>query len=254
MIAVYLAEDEPLARAALAGLLRDVPGWTLIGDADNGEQALRDCLHNPPDVLFTDIQMPMLGGLELAAALRRDRPGVHVVFITAHDQHAVQAFRLAAVDYLLKPLATSDFRACIDRVEQRVRERRSLPVPDGSPSPLDALLAAHRQPLRSLIVRSIGRMDVIPVREVIAFRATGNYVEVITAGRTLLHRQTIKSLIESLDPHAFVQTHRTTIVSIKHIRAIEKRDGSTFVALPDGLQLPVSPRHQPAVERCLGMA
>ncbi len=256
---VYVAEDEPLARESLLHMLAAFAHWQVVGHAGDGEQALHGCLETTPDLLITDIRMPRLDGLELVAGLRAQLPTLQVVFITAYDQHAVTAFRLAAVDYLLKPVTDAEFAECVSRVENQIRAQQQLKamavVSDNaehnevSLAPLDAFLRDQRARLRHLVVRSVGRTDIVPLRDVIAFRATGNYLEVITASKCYLHRQTLKSLLDTLDPKTFVQIHRTAIVAIDQIRCIEKRESATEIVLADGKRFPLSVRYAEEVRK-----
>jgi two-component system LytT family response regulator len=246
----YVAEDEPLARESLLRMFDPFPRWRVIGSAGDGAQALHECLDAAPDLLITDIRMPRLDGLELVAGLRAEWPRLQTIFITAYDQHAVAAFRLAAVDYLLKPVTDAEFAAGLQRAETQLRRLRLDDRADAD-SGLDALLRNQRARLRQLVVRSVGRTDIVPLADVIAFRATGNYVEAITAGKRFLHRQTMKALIDLLDPDVFVQTHRTAIVAVARIRAIVRRDDGWEVLLDDGSRHPLSASRHPDVSRRL---
>lgn len=240
MIEVYVAEDEALARTALVSMLGLHADLRVVGEADNGEQALHECMTLRPDVLFTDIRMPLLSGLDLAMALHAARPQLQVVFITAYDEYAVRAFRLAAVDYLLKPVADADFEVCLERVRARMQPGGAAPaVPLGSG-------CEWRQ---ILVIRSVGRVDLVPLSEVAALRATGNYVEVLTAARSHLHRQTIKTLLEQLDPAQFLQVHRSVIVAVRHIRGLERDQSGLQLTLASGHRVPVSGRYRQAVEK-----
>jgi DNA-binding LytR/AlgR family response regulator len=241
MIKVYVAEDESLARAALVEMCAAQPDLQVIGYADNGEQALNECMRLAPDVLFTDIRMPLLDGLELAAALHVAHPRTQLVFITAYDQYAVQAFRLAAVDYLLKPVADADFAACIGRI------RRAMPR-DAAHAAATPLFGTGPQWRQILVIRSVGRVDLVPLAEVTALRATGNYVEVLTRARTHLHRQTLKTLVEELDPLQFLQVHRSVIVGVRHMVALERDHGGLQIRLANGHRVPVSSRYRQVVE------
>jgi two-component system LytT family response regulator len=242
-VRVFVAEDEPLAREALLALLGRTPGWEVLGAAGDGRAALEACLRDPPDVLLTDIRMPVLGGLELAAALRAEASRTQIVFITAYDAHAVEAFRLAAVDYLLKPVADADFRRCLERLEGTVRDARTL-------ARVDELLARERGWLTHLVVRSVGRVDVVPLAEVTLLRAEGNYVQVITRRGAFLHRETMRSLEQRLDPDAFVQVHRSVIVPVREVRSLLRAPAR--ICLADGSEVPVSASHLARLEQLLG--
>jgi two-component system LytT family response regulator len=243
-ISAFIAEDEPLAREALVDLVGALPGWVVVGDAADGRAALDACLARPPDVLFTDIRMPILSGLELAAAMRADRLSTQLVFITAHDAHAVEAFRLAAVDYLLKPVAGADFRRCVERLEAQARDTQVL-------ARVDALLARERGWLTRLVVRSVGRIEVVPLSEVVLLRAEGNYVHVATRRGSFLHRETLKSLEQRLDPEAWVQVHRSAIVPLREVRCVLRGSAGVRVMLVDGAEVPVSATYLARFEAAL---
>jgi two-component system, LytTR family, response regulator len=238
-IRAFVAEDEPLACEALVAMTRVLPGWVVVGQAGDGRAALEACLHHRPDVLLTDIRMPLLGGLELVTALRAEGQRTHVVFITAHDVHAVAAFKLAAVDYLLKPVADAEFRRCVERLELAVRSARTLQQVEETG--VEVLLRQQRAWLRHLVVRSIGKVEIVPLDEVTLLRAEGNYVSVVTPGRTWLHRETVKSLTERLDPARFVQVHRSVIVAVREVRSVERTPTGTMVHLAGGESVPVGP-------------
>lgn len=248
---VYIAEDEPLARAALESMFRAIPGWRVLGSADDGRQAFQDCVLSAPDLLVTDVRMPLLSGLDLVAALRPELPHLLVVFITAYDQHALAAFRLAAVDYLLKPVSDTEFLICIGRVTEMLRQQRTIQRLDAISTPLDILLRERRAVLKHLVVRSIGRIDIVQLAEIIALRADGNYVDVITAKRTFLHRETMKSLLDRLDPRLFVQIHRSTIVAITHVRGIDRGESGTQVLLDNDTAMQIGPRYLSALQTAL---
>ncbi len=247
---VYIAEDEPLAREALLSMCAAAPRWRVLGAADNGRRALDECLARMPDLLLTDIRMPLLDGLELALALRASSTRLQVAFVTAFDQHAVAAFRLAAVDYLLKPVTDADFRACLARVEQRLLGEQAVARWGAS---LQALARERRDSLRHLIVRSVGRIDLVPIDDVLALRADGNYVDVITAARAWAHRETLKSLGERLDPARFVQVHRSVIIAIDQVRRLERGDASLRVVMSNDASFPVGANFVTALEQALGM-
>lgn len=252
---VYVAEDEPLAREALTAMVEADPYWTLLGSAASGKVALEACLEEPPDVLLTDIRMPRLTGLELAAALRQERPEVLVVFVTAYDQHALEAFRLAAVDYLLKPISEQDLARCLGRVREAVEQRRAavrLGALRDRADGLDALLAHPPAFAQRIVVRSPGRIDIVPLEEVIAFRVERNYIDVITAQQTWLHRETLKSLSARIDPRRFVRISRSVLVAVPLVRRVERTTtGGGTVVLEGENAFPVARRFLPGLEAAL---
>lgn len=239
MNTAYVAEDEDLAREGLLELFARAPGWTVVGHTGDGARALDECLALRPDLLLTDVRMPLLSGLDLAAELRRRRAPIEIAFVTAHDAHAAQAFRVAAVDYLLKPVNTADFHECLRRAERRLAGARDPAPGDGGGF------------LQAIVIRSVGRLDVVPVAEVAVIRATGNYLEVRTSARVFLHRQTLEAMAAQLDPREFVRIHRSYLVARCHVRALLRNGDAATVVLADGLRLPVSRSFQAAAQRLL---
>ena len=217
MARVLIAEDEPLLRAQLKARLVDAwPEVTEIIEAENGEQALALVHERGPDVVFLDIRMPRKSGIEVAQALAGR---CHVVFVTAYDEYAIAAFDEGAVDYVLKP-ATAER---IAKVVARVKARLALP-----PLDLAAILRrlAERDessaPLK-WIRASLGNvMQMIPVADVVYFRAEDKYTKVVTRDAEALIRKPIKDLYDELDQEAFWQIHRATIVNLNAIARIER--------------------------------
>ena len=234
-----IAEDEPLLRDGLHDDLRALwPELQVVATVGDGDSALREALQQRPDVCWLDIRMPGLSGLEVAQALAEDWPAGDrfplLVFITAYDQYALQAFDAQAVDYLVKPLQRERLAACVQRLRERLAER----------APADALPQALEQ-LRGLLSTAgaaVGeRLEVIqagvgntvhlvPVDDVVYFEAADKYVRVMTAEREHLIRMSLRELLPRLDPQRFWQVHRGTVVRADAI-ATAVRDESGKVQL-----------------------
>jgi len=244
MYSVYIAEDEPLALESLVTMFKPYKQWHVVGTADNGGQALQDCMNNPPDLLVTDIKMPILDGLEVVAELQKNQQLPQTVFITAYDQHALEAFRLAAVDYLLKPITDSDFKRTLGRVEKLLEHHKAAQNLQSLNSELDELLKKRKEYLKTLVIKSIGRIDFVPIAEVMAFCASGNYIDVITTDKEYLHRQTLKSLAAEINPEQFIRIHRSTIVATSHIRMLKRQNSTDVVVLSNGQELAVGAKYQ----------
>src|SRR5690242_9370835 len=212
-----IAEDEPLLRAQLKARLTEAwPELIEIIEAENGEQALALVHESRPDVVFLDIRMPGKSGIEVAQALAGR---CHVVFVTAYDEYAIAAFDEGAVDYVLKPVTAER----IAKVVSRVKARLALP-----PLDLAALLRrlAERDeataPLK-WIRASLGNvMQMIPVADVVYFRAEDKYTKVVTRDAEALIRKPIKDLYDELDQEAFWQIHRATIVNLNAIARVAR--------------------------------
>jgi len=233
-VSALIAEDEPLLARALQGALQGC--WPELETpllAANGLQALDMALEGLPDVLFLDIRMPGRSGLEVARELAEQWPDRQpfplIVFVTAYDEHALEAFERAAVDYLLKPVNEER----LSKTVQRLRELLAQRAARSQDQHLEHALAQLRQlvsadspvpakpPARLEIIRAAvgNRTRLIPVDEVIYFEATDKYVNVATAGGDALIRTSLRELIPQLDPGQFWQIHRGTVVQVRKVEA-----------------------------------
>jgi len=216
MTTALIAEDEPLLAAEIREeLARLWPELVVCAVVHDGHEALREIEHHQPQVLFLDVKMPGLTGIEVARVMGTR---AHVVFITAFDEYAVQAFEEGAVDYLLKPLDP----ARLARALQRVKERLSRP-----PADLSGLLEhLQRGPavdrLRWITVLHGRDVQLITVEDVCYFRADNKYIAVVTAEGESLITTPLKELIERLDPAVFWQIHRGVIVNINAVKSVRR--------------------------------
>jgi len=221
-----IADDEPLlARYLSERLLRQWPELEIRGIAANGPEAKAMIADEEPDIAFLDIRMPGLSGLDVA----KDLDGVHVVFVTAYDQYALEAFDRAAVDYLLKPVDDERLAGTIARLKARL----GAAVPSGAAIPdLVAAIAMLREHLPGVangggkggrlawIRAAVGaQVRLIPVEDVCYFEANDKYTSVFTADAEALIRAPLRELLAQLDPDRFWQVHRGTIVNLGHVAA-----------------------------------
>jgi DNA-binding LytR/AlgR family response regulator len=207
-----IADDEPhLAADLQRRLARLWPELNIAAVVHDGEAAAAALSGIQPDIAFLDIRMPGISGLEAAKSAQSD---CRVVFITAFDDHAVQAFELAAVDYLLKPVSDERLARCVERLKQR-----SEVAPDALLSRLQQLLASSAKPehLRWLRVQTGQTVRMLSVEEVCYFQSTDKYTTVFTQDAELLLRTPLKELIMQLDPQQFWQVHRSTVVNVRQI-------------------------------------
>ena len=229
-----IAEDEPLlAQALQAELARVWPEQRIVGVAGDGESAVVQALAQQPDVLFFDIRMPGLDGLDAAARLADEwpaaRPFPALVFVTAYDQYAVQAFEAQAVDYLLKPVDPARLRKTIDRVQQALTQRAAGAINlEATLGQLRGLLQAGAvpagAPLKLIQAGSGTAIRMVPVDEVLYFEAADKYVRVVTTGQETLIRTPLKELLPQLDAQAFWQVHRGTVVRAAAIEQVTRDD------------------------------
>ena len=221
-----VAEDEDLLRAALvADLRRAWPGLQIVAECEDGASALEALAEHTPDVAFLDIRMPGLTGLEVAAAAAQASPRTRIVFVTAYDQYAVDAFERGAIDYLLKPVEPSRLDATVARLQARegIADAASLA------SLLDRLGALPRQadapePLTWLTASAGRETRLVLVEDVAYFQADNKYTTVVTAEGEALLRSSLRELLPRLDPNTFKQIHRGTIVNLKAIAGITRDD------------------------------
>lgn len=228
-----VADDEPLARRKLRELLDGVSWVECVGEAADGLETLHQMEARKPDLLFLDIQMPGLSGLEVLA---RSTHNPLVIFTTAYDRYAVSAFELQALDYLLKPFGRRRFLAALDRVKAALEQRPAV-------STLERAREALAAPayLSRLFVRDRGRIVPVRAADILRLEARDDYVAVHVAnGRYLVHMP-MSEFAHRLDPERFLQIHRSHIVNLDHVRALVPYDGSRLeVELRDGTRLMAS--------------
>ena len=250
-----IAEDEPLlAQALQAELRRAWPELRVVASVGDGASAVRAALERRPDVLFFDIRMPGLGGLDAAAELAdawpADAPFPALVFVTAYDQYALQAFEAQAVDYVLKPVQAARLQKTVAKV-QELLARRAQSAQQSLETTLDQLRHLLRagdapgavQPLLKVIQASVGTtIRMVPVDDVLYFEAADKYVRVVCGDGEVLIRMPLKELLPQLDPQLFWQVHRGTVVRSTAIESVHRDDaGKLHLALRGRAErLPVS--------------
>ncbi len=227
LITAVIAEDEALLRQALIDSLRQAwPELRIVAECENGAEALEALAEHRPDVAFLDIRMPGLTGLEVAAAGAEASPQTQVVFVTAYDRHAIDAFERGAVDYLLKPATPERLALTV----QRLRRRNGASADAQALAALAERLAgqlprADARPALTWITASAGRETrLVLVDDVVYFRADNKYTTVVTAEGEALLRTPIRELLDRLDPERFKQIHRSTIVNLKAVAGIVRDD------------------------------
>ena len=216
MLSAIIVDDEPNAASFLQNKLSQLwPELEIAGTAVNGRQALQLAAQEQPDIAFLDIHMPGLSGLEVASALPQD---TRIVFVTAFDEFAVEAFQTAAIDYLLKPVSDDRLQQTIQRLKQSQQQDRNEIV-----SLLQQMTSNQPEHLQWLRTGLDDTTELVSVDEVVFFQAEQKYTTVATANKEHLIRKSIKDLERSLDPNKFWRVHRATIVRVDQISAA-KRD------------------------------
>ena len=230
---VVIVDDEEPARLLLREYLERAGGVAIVGECKNGFEAVKAVNDLAPDLLFLDVQMPKLNGFEVLELLGRD---VAVVFVTAFDEHAIKAFDVHAVDYVLKPFAPERVAVALERARQRIAPRPPLPVA--------GIVAAARpagQHAARIVVRQGPRVHVIPADKLDYAEAQDDYVSLHAEGKAHLKQQTLSDLEGSLDPERFVRIHRSYLLNLDRLSRIDSEGGEPkAVVLNDGTRLPLS--------------
>jgi two-component system, LytTR family, response regulator len=248
---ILLVDDEPLVRQGLRDFLEGVPDAVVVGECGDGAEALRLLAREPVDLVFLDVQMPELDGVAVAATLAQS-DGPAIVFVTAYSEHAIRGFEVNAVDYLLKPFDRPRFLAALDRVRARRAAGERTELTDR----LASVLAALERPAgyaERVLVRSDGRIRLVPVAEIEWIEAADNYVRLHTAGERHLLRETMASLESRLDPARFGRIHRSAIANFAGIRELQPTfNGEYAVLLHSGARLTLSRGYRDALLERLG--
>jgi len=235
-IRAMIVDDENLARQVLREYLSAHPEVEIVAECANGFEAVKNAADLRPDLIFLDIQMPKLDGFEVLELIG---PAPAVVFVTAYDVHAIRAFEVHAVDYLLKPVSAERFEAALAHAKERL-DGKSAPAAPGAYE----LAAAARPPaqfLDRIPVRDGANVFIIPVARLDYVEAQDDYVALASQGAKHLKQQTIASLEASLDPSRFLRIHRSYIVNLERVAKIEPYGKDSHVAvLSGGAKLPVS--------------
>lgn len=277
-IRVLIADDEPLARQRLEDLLRVEEGVEIIASVDNGAAAVEAVRTLHPDLVFLDVQMPGMTGIDVVREVGADEMPL-TIFVTAYDRYALQAFDLAAMDYLVKPFDDERFEQAFRRARRQVeleemgdlRERLlsvlegrpfdagssgDPPRGAGAPLPPAGQVGASGPPyLERIAVEMRGKVRVVPVSQIEYITASGPYVELHTSERAYLIREAIHTLEQRLDPNQFLRIHRSIIVRVDLIDTFHRGAGGDYeVQLKSGARLRVSRSRREELERRLGVS
>ena len=259
---VLVADDEPLARQRLQDLLQERDEVELVGLARNGTEAVELIRSLRPDLVFLDVQMPGLLGVDVVREVGPEEMPP-TIFVTAFDEYAVNAFEVAALDYLVKPFDDDRFEQALERAVEAIRLREVSALTDRL-----AVLLSHAKPgeapapapesapryLERIAVEMRGQVRVVAVERIDFITASGPYAELHVGDDTYLIRERMQTLEERLDPEHFVRIHRSTIVRLDRVEVLLRSGGGDYaVRLKDGRRLQVSRSRREALERRLGL-
>ena len=235
-IRAAIVDDEPLARRRIRNLLIRERDVEVIAECANGKDAIESLEAASPDVLFLDIQMPEIDGFDVLRALGVGHVPV-VIFVTAHDQFALRAFEAHALDYLLKPFDDERFEAALQRARERIRQQQGGDLDRRLQALLESVHGDHGY-LRRLVVPVGHRSVFLRTEQIDWIGAERNYIRLHVGGRAYLMRENLSRIATALDPKMFCRIHRSTVVNIDRIRAVESLfRGEYLVVLHDGTKL-----------------
>jgi two-component system LytT family response regulator len=244
-----IVDDEPIARRVLREELEAVPEVKIVGEAENGRQALERIAELKPDLVFLDLQMPVMGGFEVVRNLGGGKLPV-IVIVTAFDQHAIEAFDAGAVDYLLKPVREIRLRKALERARHLLNDPLEVAndiAKIASASPPSSPVAE-----RKIVGRSGGEYFLLDANEIVAFQAEGELVWIVTTKHRLLATQTLTALEESLQAQPFRRIHRNAMVNVNHIRKMSAMSSQRWLlTLSNALQVVVSKRQAHTIRQFL---
>ena len=238
-IRALIVDDEPLAREGVRNLLQKDPQVEIVGECSDGVQAIETIRATKPDLVFLDIQMPEVSGFEVLEGVGVDEMPA-VIFVTAYDKYALEAFQVHALDYVLKPIDPDRFAHAMSHAKVSVTQRNTSELA----GKLSALLEGHvkaRRYLDRIMVKSTGKISFLRTEEIDWIEAEGDYVCLHTQGKSHLVREKISELEQKLDPVCFGRIHRSTIINLNRMKEIQPLfSGEYVVIMNDGRKLTLS--------------
>jgi len=253
-IRVLVVDDEPLAREGVILRLRQHDDIKVIGECGNGSDAIRSIVSLEPDLVFLDIKMPKVTGFDVIHAVGTEKMPV-VIFLTAYDEHAVEAFRIHAADYLLKPVEDERFEESLEHAREEIIKNR---IKDRSQQ-LSELLNTNLPSSQSnketsptdsnrLVIRSGGHVYLLKPEDIYWVEADGDYVSVHTPEKTHLVRETMKNMQQRLSPQGFQRVHRSSIVNLDYVQELVALDSGDYkIILRDNTQIKLSRNYRDAL-------
>lgn len=264
-IRVLIVDDEPTARRGVRLLLERDSDVLVIGEAGSGSEAVRRMVEDKPDLVFLDVQMPEMDGFKVLRAVG-NRHSPAVIFVTAHDQHALQAFEVNAVDYLLKPFEDERFWSALSRAKSEILRRQTESLgtklgnllaylQDGGGTATASVPVVEQVSHDRILLKSGGEIFFLKADEIDWIEAEGDYMKFHAGGRTHLLRETMVRLEARLDQNRFIRIHRSTIVNIDRVRKLSPSfAGEYAVVLHDGTKLKLSRGYHDRLQQLLKSA
>ena len=247
MIKTILIDDEPLARSIVKEYLQHYPQIEVVQECNDGFEGVKAIMQHQPDLIFLDIQMPKISGFEMLELIEQ-RPAV--IFTTAFDEYAIKAFENNAVDYLLKPFSQERF----DKAIRKWTEQKNAPADKTDTNALLETAALLPQQSRRIVVKTAGRIRIIPVEEVHYLEASDDYVKIHTKDGAFIKNRTMGNFEQLLDAHQYVRCHRSYMVNVQFITRIDPYEKESYLAiLKSGAKVPVSKTGYAKLKQVLGL-
>ena len=247
-IRTIIVDDEPLAREAIRTRIALDDEIEIVAEACNGRQAIKEIRHRKPDLVFLDVQMPDLDGFQVLASLKESKLPI-VVFVTAYEQHALRAFEVHALDYLLKPFDDERFQDALSRAKKSWRKDRGGDLEAKLRQVLDHKLEGK---LDRMIVKETGRISFVKTDDIKWFRAEGNYVKLFVGKHSHMLHTSMNALEAQLDQSRFFRIHRSLIINIEHLQELRPwHTGEYIVVMRDGTELTMSRGYRDRLEQVL---
>lgn len=248
-IQAVIADDEALARQKLRVLLRQEPDIQVVGEAASPSEIVDQVQAKKPDLLFLDICMPAMNGLDVMAELSRKQhvPMPHIIITTAHGEYAVRAFEMRAADYLLKPYTSDRLHSALQYARERIHNSLTKGSPDSKPGSVPASVPPSN-PAR-IVFKSRGRILFLPISEIRWIAAEENYVRICTGTESHLLRETMTAMESKLDSQMFMRVHRSAIVNLKYVKEVRRETSGDFsVLLSNGQKVAMSRSHHSHID------
>jgi two-component system, LytTR family, response regulator len=260
-IKVLVVDDEPLARDKIRGMLKGKEDFEIVGEAGNGKEAVKEIQKLDPDLLFLDVQMPEMDGFQVLQTIGANRVP-NVVFVTAYDRYALQAFEVYALDYLLKPFDRERFEKALARARTQLDQEKRKDLTQGLQALMEelsrvrqggVLAAPGPKFLERLAIKASGRIFFLRTQDIDYIESEGNYIRVHAGKESHLIREAMSVLETQLDPKKFLRIHRCTIVNVDRIQELQPWfHGEYRVILRNGVQLTLSRSYREKLREFLG--
>jgi len=251
-IRVLIVDDEPVARRGLRNQLKKAGDIEVIGEAGNGRDAVETIIQTRPDLVFLDVQMPLLDGFRVVETLAEENLPPAIVFVTAFDEHAIRAFEIKALDYLLKPVDPKRLQKTLQRAREQIRNTRTDDRDERLFALLQDLQSRKTDYIQRFVVKKSGSIFFLDANEVEWVSSEGNYVQLHSKGKSHLVRETMDRIECRLNPREFIRIRRSTIVRVDVVKELQPLfNGEYALILKDGTQLQSSRRYRKNLDALL---